>query len=51
MKEAPRGFHFSQHPERYRPISCPVCKKCWFDIKTNACVYGGPFNGYEDFRT
>ncbi len=40
------GWHWSDNPERYKPIRCAVCHKCWLDTKHMQCVYGGPFDGY-----
>lgn len=29
-----------------RPITCACCKKCWLDLRTGYCIYGGPYTGY-----
>ena len=35
-----------KYPHRYKPTSCACCAKCWLDLKTGHCLYGGPFTGY-----
>ena len=35
-------------PGRYISIKCAVCESCHFDIKTNCCVCGGPYDGYTE---
>lgn len=36
--------------EEFEEISCAVCKKCFFDKKRGACIYGGPYSGYISVR-
>lgn len=41
-----KGWSFADEPRRYKPFKCAVCRKCYFDLVTNRCVYGGPYEGY-----
>ena len=36
-----------QKQESLVPITCSCCKKCWLDLKTGYCIYGGPYSGYK----
>lgn len=29
-------------------VKCEVCDKCWCPTGKYRCIYGGPFNGYEE---
>ena len=40
------GWTWKDEPDRYKPTKCKCCRKCWFDILTQRCVYGGPYDGY-----
>ena len=33
------------------PITCACCKKCWLDLDTGYCIYGGPYKGYYYVET
>ncbi len=42
-----KGWNWADEPERYKPIKCAVCDRCFLDLKTGHCVFGGPYRGYQ----
>ena len=38
---------FDSRPEQFTPCVCNLCDKCWFNLATGHCVFGGPFTHYR----
>ena len=52
-----RNVYCTAPEDRVIEWRCPCCQRCWLFVasrnqrKNGACVFGGPFDGYEVLRS
>jgi len=33
-----------RYPQRFRPCKCSACQRCWLDVQSMHCLFGGPYS-------